>query len=186
MTVSILRQIVLLGSLGLMILGCHHKTLKPWQPRENRYLPIKVLPASDKNVIAVQEKFRKRGIKVITIGQDYLIAIPSSYLFPNQSPRLLWGSYGLLNEVACFMKNFRKITVHVTAYAIKYQSVRREQALTLARARAVANYLWSQKIDARMIVTEGAGSDKPIVLSQQSGDGSANSRIEITFRDAIV
>lgn len=176
---------LLIGLSCMMLLGCQRKSGVYW-PSGMQKLPIKVATASDPRVIAMQENFRKRGIKVITIGQDYLIAIPSSLLFPNQSPRLTWASYAVLNDVACFMKNFRLVAVNITAYAVKYQSVRREQALTLARARNVAEYLWSQGIDSRFIFTEGAGSDKPIVAMPQGGDLSPNSRIEITFRDAIV
>jgi intracellular multiplication protein IcmN len=180
------RFLVLLIGLSGVILPACNRRLAPYMPGGGERLPVKVNAASDPRVIAMQESFRKRGIKVITIGQDYLIAVPSYMLFPNQSPRLTWASYGVLNDVVCFMKNFRKISVNVTGYAIKYQSVRREQALTLARARNVADYLWSQGIDTRLIFTEGAGSDKPIVAMQQGGDASPDSRIEITFRDAIV
>lgn len=84
------------------------------------------------------------------------------------------------------MKLFRKVSVTVTAYSNKYLSCKREQALTLTRARSVADYLWSQCIDSRFVFVEGAGSDKPIVGITQGGDQSPNSRIEITFREAIV
>ncbi len=59
------------------------------------------------------------------------------------------------------------------------------RALTLARARAVGDYLWSQGVDSRFIFTHGLGSDKPIVAFTEKGDKSPNSRIEITFRDAV-
>lgn len=176
---------MLIGFFCISLVACHKRSIPYW-PSGEKTLPRKVATASDPRVIAMQESFRKRGIKVITIGQDYLIAIPSSMLFPNQSPRLTWASYAVLNDIVCFMKNFRLVGVNVTGYAVKYQSVRREQALTLARARSVGDYLWDQGIDTRILVTEGAGSDKPIAAMLQGGDLSPNSRIEITFRDAIV
>jgi len=46
------------------------------------------------------------------------------------------------------MKQFRKVGVNVTGYSSEYVSVKRERALALARARAVADYLWSQGIDS--------------------------------------
>nr|WP_133128950.1 type IVB secretion system protein IcmN/DotK [Legionella nagasakiensis] len=148
-------------------------------------LPYKVAGASDAAVIKMQERFNKDGIQVITLGQDYLISIPSSYLFADQSPRLTWGSYALLNDIACYLKQFRKVTINVTAYSSKCSSPQRERALTLARARAVANYLWTQNIDSRFIFTHGLGSDKPIMALAQGGDKSPNSRIEIAFRDKV-
>ncbi|WP_242604573.1 type IVB secretion system protein IcmN/DotK [Legionella fairfieldensis] len=167
----------------LLLLGCGTKI---YQPEEGPRLPRKVDGTDDKAVIALQKMLARCGVKVITIGQDYLISIPSPLLFPSQSPQLTWASYGLLNKVVRFLKQFRKVAVNVTSFSSKYVSSKREHALTLARARAVADYLWSQGIDSRFIFTEGMGSDKPIMGYSQGGDISPNSRIEITFRDAIV
>ncbi|MDP1602314.1 MAG: type IVB secretion system protein IcmN/DotK [Legionella sp.] len=156
-------------------------------PDTNFKLPRKVANTSDSQVILMMKAFKRDGVvKVIAIGSDYLISIPSSALFPDQSPRLTWQSYRRLNQVVMFMKQFRKVAVNVTAYSSKYVSVRREQSLTLTRARAVSEYLWSHGIDSRFIFSEGAGSDKPITAMTQGGDNAPSSRIEITFRDAIV
>ena len=119
------------------------------------------------------------------MGQDYLVSIPSHLLFATQSPQLTWGSYQLLNDLVCFLREFRTINVNIRAYSSKYVSPKRELALTEARARAVAEYLWSQEIDTRFIFTQGVGSDKPMGAFKQYGDGSPVSRIEITFRRAV-
>jgi intracellular multiplication protein IcmN len=148
-------------------------------------LPYKVEGTSDAIAMTWQDSFNKNGIQVITEGQDYLIRIPTVALFPEQSPRIAWGSYKLLNDVVCYLKQFRKIAVSVTAYSSGCVSSPRERALTLARARVVGNYLWSQGIDSRFVFTHGLGNDKPIVAVAPNNDKSANSRIEITFRDAV-
>ncbi len=169
---------------SVCIISACHRTYVP-DDKESR-LPCKVRGACDATVIKYMKRFQKRGIKVITIGQDYLISIPASTLFEDQSPHLKWASYGVLNDVAIFLKQFRKVTLHVTSYSSKYISVQRERALTTARSRVVGEYLWSQGIDSRFIFTQGLGSDKPIVSYMQGGDKSPNARIEITFRDAVV
>lgn len=162
--------------------------VKVYDPKDSDSLklPYKVKDTNDKENIRLQKLLINHGVAVITIGQDYLVSIPSGLLFPNQSPQLTWASYGLLNNVVRFLKQFRKVAITITAYSGKYVSVRREHALTIARARAVADYLWSQGVDSRFIFTEGAGSDKPIMGYPGGGDKTPNSRIEITFRDAIV
>lgn len=149
-------------------------------------LPNYVDGASDRGKIALQTRLIKEGVEVLTIGQDYLITIPATFLFATQSPKLTWNSYQILNDVACYLQQFRKININVTAFSSKYVSRLREQALTQARAHAVADYLWSQGIDSRFIFTQGLGSDKPIVAFTPLGDGSPNSRIEITFRNAVM
>ena len=170
---------------SLLLFGCNRS--ETYRPDENNLrLPSRVEGTSDATMVALKNTLTSCGVKVITIGEDYLVSIPSGALFPDQSPRLTWASYGLLNNVVKFLKQFRKVGVNVTGYSSKYVSARREHALTLARARAVGDYLWSQGIDSRFIFTEGAGSDKPIMAFAQGGDRSPNSRIEITFRDAII
>lgn len=149
-------------------------------------MPRKVAGTSDRKMIKRLMRFEKKGIKVVTLGENYLISVRSAMLFPDQSPRLLWAAYQPLNEIVGFIKEFRKVGIHVTAFCSPYRSTRREDALTLARARVVADYLWSQGIDSRLIIAKGEGSRRPFVASTQGGDKSANSRIEITFRDAII
>lgn len=166
----------------LLLTGCGNKRVVI---PESATLPYKVAGASDPTMMAIQKRFNQKGVQVITIGQDYMVSIPATALFPEESPRLTWQSYALLNAIVCYLKQFREITINVTAYSNHCVSVKRDRALTLARARAVGNYFWSQGVDSRFIFTQGLGSDKPIVAFTKKGDLSPNSRIEITFRDAV-
>lgn len=180
--------IVIIRAFGLLALlfvsACHRDNYTP--DKEVPKLPCKVQGACDASVMKYLKRFNKRGIKVVTVGQNYLISIPASVLFEDQTPHLKWGSYGLLNETSTFLKQFRKVAINVTSYSSKYSSVQRERALTLARSRVVGEYLWTQGIDSRFIFTQGLGSDKPIVSFNQGGDASPNARVEITFRNAVV
>ncbi|PJD96239.1 MAG: protein LphA [Legionella sp.] len=167
----------------LQLTGCH----KRYTPSvEESRLPCKLRGACDATVMKYLKKLNRRGIRVITVGQDYLISIPSRFLFEDQTPHLMWSSYSLLNEVAVFLKQFRKVAITISSHSSKYHSVQREHALTLARSRVIGEYLWSQGVDSRLIFTQGLGSDKPIMDFTQGGDASLNSRIEITFRDAVL
>lgn len=175
----------ILGLIALLQVSACHRGNEYIPEKEYPKLPCKVRGACDATVMKYLKKFNKRGIRVVTIGQDYLISIPASALFEDQTPHLKWASYGLLNEIVIFLKQFRKVAINVTSYSNKYISVHRERALTLARSRVVGEYLWSQGIDSRFVFTQGLGSDKPIVSFTQGGDTSPNARIEITFRDAV-
>ncbi|PWY56958.1 protein LphA [Legionella qingyii] len=153
--------------------------------KEEPKYPCKVLGACDATIMKLAKKLNKKGVKVITIGQDYMISIPANYLFEPETPHLKWKSYPLLNEIAVFLKQFRKIAINVASYSNKYVSPQREHALTLARSRVVGEYLWSQGVDSRFIFTQGLGSDKPIIGFTKGGDNSINARVEITFRRAV-
>ena len=75
--------------------------------------------------------------------------------------------------------------MHVNAFGSCHRSRNRTYALTLARAKAVGDYLWEQNIETRMVFTEGVGDDKPIVAKADCTDSSANARIEIVFRQLV-
>lgn len=180
--------VIMIRAFGLIALlsvsACHRSNYIPDQDEPK--LPCRVQGACDKAIMKYFTKFNRSGIKAVTIGQDYLISIPANLLFEEQTPHLKWASYGVLNEVAAFLKQFRKVAVNVTSFSSKYVSVQREKALTLARSRVIGEYLWTQGIDSRFIFTQGLGSDKPITTYIQGGDKSPNARVEITFRDAVV
>ncbi|OGV33996.1 MAG: protein LphA [Legionellales bacterium RIFCSPHIGHO2_12_FULL_35_11] len=167
----------------IFIGGCSSTSIL--DPDRNK-LPTKVEGASDAYIEKLEERLVYKGVKVIILGQDYLISVPSYLVFANESPKINWGSYLLLNDIVEYLRQFRKIDVHINGYGCCFKSERRTLALTLARTRAVADYLWSQDIETRLVFTQGLGSDKPIVAYSKCSDASPNSRIEIIFRRTIV
>lgn len=172
-------------AIGVLLLGCSQSR---WQPPDEhlKVLPTRVQDTSDAAVVQKMTDLSRNGIKVVTMGQDYLVSIPMTMLFPEQSPRLTWAAYEPLNEVVAFLQQFRKIAVNVTAYGTHHRSPTRERSLTTARAAAVSNYLWSQGVDTRIVFATGAGATKPIAsCGPQEGEASPNARVEITFRNAI-
>lgn len=186
MRVVFIRYIVLLiqaaGLIALSMIASCSKEYNSLDPEPPKW-PCKVQGACDATITKYIKKFNKNGVKVITVGQDYMISIPAPYLFETETPHIKWKSYALLNEVAVFLKQFRKISIYITSYSSKYVSVQREKALTMARSRVISEYLWSQGVDSRFIFTQGLGSDKPILAGENS---AMNARIEITFRRAVV
>lgn len=146
-------------------------------------LPCKICGINDKDIIAGKNFLEKNGIRVLTIGQNYLIKIPADKLFVSGSPKIIWSSHHYLNHVACFLKQFRKIAITITTYSSKCLSVDRDRALTLARSRSIGYYLWNQGVDSRLLFTRGLGRQKPIF---RTNVGNNNSRVEITFKRAIL
>lgn len=165
------------------LLGCNRAVSSFEEDKPT--LPTNINNGSDAAIAGLYKKLTDKGVHIETMGQEYLVSIPAQLVFYNQSPRIKWQSYDLLNDVVCYLQLFRKITVHVSAFGSCYRSKDRTKALTLARAKAVGRYLWSQNVEARMLFTEGLGDDKPIVSLTKCSDASSNSRIEIVFRQAI-
>lgn len=149
-------------------------------------LPHQMFGVTDSARVNLEKKLMKQHVILITMGEDYLLSIPAYLLFYEASPRLKWSAYPVLNDIACYLGFYRHVSIDVTAYTAHFMSPAREQALSLARANTVANYLWSQAISARFIAAHGLGADKPIVNRPGVGDNSLNARVEITFRPVLV
>ncbi|MCC5791958.1 MAG: OmpA family protein [Legionellaceae bacterium] len=177
-------KIVLIAGVALGLVSCQSRWPLP-SPEANNRLPRKVEGADDREIVAMQAQLLKQNIKVISMGQNYLVSIPANKLFADQSPRLTWHSYASLNQVIDYLKQFRIVSLYVRSFSSQYVSAKREQALTSARSRAVADYFQSQGVDSRLIFTSGIGSDKPIMRWQAGADASPNARVEITFRRQV-
>jgi intracellular multiplication protein IcmN len=168
-----------------VLLGACQSAPTPSIIRDEPTLPQQVA-LGDAEIVALEKRLTERGVQIISVGQDYLLSISTAALFGDQSPRLTWESYDELNEIACYLRQFRKVGVEITGYASRYVSTEREHALSATRAEAVANYLWSQGVDTRLLFSRGVGNDKPLVIGARASDKSPNARIEITFRRTVV
>lgn len=178
---DILRTVCRLLLLCCGLLGCS----KSFHFFDNdSKLPAGVENTTDESIVSLYEKLTSEKVKIITMGDKYLISIPSSVLFYYESPKIKWTAYGVLADVIAYLKSYRKIEVMVSAYTECYLSRDRTNALTRTRAKVVGDYLWSQDIGSRMLFTEGFGNDKPIVIWKGNicSDYSPNSRIEIAFK----
>lgn len=174
----------------LLLLGsCQSKVINDIDLDE----PVNVLPrtvshVSDKKIVAMEHKLSKEkdGVRIITMGQQYMLSIPADRVFPELSPHIRSDSYAVLNDIVCYLKAFRKTSVYVRAFTNSTGSPRRELALTKARANAIADYFWEQGIDARFIFAQGLSRYKPIAHNLRSEDRPPNSRIEIVFYRTIL
>lgn len=176
------KQGVIIGVLTLLALvGCQRPPSQVPE-LEALKLPTRVAGTSDAQLGFLQKRLHQRDIRIVNMGDEYLISIPASTIFADQSPKIRWESYAVLNEVACYLRQYRKVAIQVSVYVSPYGSERRQMALSTARAETVSNYLWSQGVDGRLIVAHGQGSQKPVVVKNPPNDRDQNARIEITFR----
>lgn len=129
----------------------------------------------------IQDQLVSHRINLIEVGDEIKIVIPVDDYYFSNSPRLNPHYYCVLCNVARYMRGIPKASVKVSAYTDNTESEERSLALTRAQARAMANYLWQQGIDARMIYPAGYGSNFPVAHNQLPKGRAQNRRIEITF-----
>lgn len=124
------------------------------------------------------------GATILDMGDNHLISIPNEKLFYTTSPRIRWSSYSMLNLTADYLKHFSTVSIRVVGYTNNLHDKKRDMALSRARAEGVANYLWSQNLDARLIYAQGYGQLYPIASNEYTKGREWNERIEIIFRVA--
>ena len=175
-------RISLLFIFFLSLLACQGR--RYYAQTEPLPLPTHLEPV-DPIKLQLERRLTGERLQIIQIGQHVLIDIPAVLVFNQHSPKISSHSYWILNDVACYIKTFRKVEINVNVHDFCIDKQERMLALTRARASAVANYLIGQGIDSRLVITRGLGNDKPIMENECNQNVLANSRIEISFKDQI-
>ncbi|MEE9451834.1 MAG: OmpA family protein [Gammaproteobacteria bacterium] len=152
-------------------------------------------PALSKGELAVQEKALKeaeiqrlersileQNAKIIYIGDDFMLILPTDTVFYGKSPRIKWTSYPLLDMISDYLGAFDKVSVTVAGYTDDEDSEARNKSLSTVQAQSVADYIWSSESDVRLLNIVGYGSARPISSNITDEGQLQNRRIEITFR----
>lgn len=128
------------------------------------------------------QKLQDKHINVLVVGEQVNLILPADEFFKPCSPAIKVNVYSTLNDIASLIRTYPKTSVVITGYTDNLGSSQRNMALSTQRARATADYLWSQDIDTRLLYTEGKGSDEPLADNKFLKGQQWNRRIEITFQ----
>ncbi len=121
-----------------------------------------------------------RGNKVIVLGDQVLIILPSDHLFVEGTSTLQPYSYKTLNLVSQLIGGYPNMSVKVAAYTGSNGPERISRSLTQEQANAVVKYLWRTRINTRLLYAEGGDGSRPVTASDSDWAG-ANYRVEITL-----
>ncbi|HSW69467.1 MAG TPA: OmpA family protein [Gammaproteobacteria bacterium] len=129
---------------------------------------------------SLADQIINRGNKVIILGDQILIVLPSQHVFVANTSTLQPYSYKTLDLVSTLISGYPNMSVKITAYTGNIGPERINRSLTQEQADAVMKYLWRTKINTRLLYAEGGGGSKPVTetISDFAGD---NYRVEITL-----
>ena len=126
--------------------------------------------------------------KVYVLG-DYLgIYIPTDHLFEPNTADLLPRAHDTLDSVITVLNRKPNNNIIISGNTSGFSSYPREQALSQARAKVVAAYLWANGVsqfkfqdnDMRKLSYVGYGDYFPIASNLTNDGVRTNSRIQIT------
>ena len=115
---------------------------------------------------------------VINIGQTIIVVLPSDQLFLPRTANMLPESHSVVEAVACVFKYYNKVSVNIQGYTNYYSSWKYNQALSRLQASKVAEILWQEGVDTRLMTASGMGAADPIMSPLLPG----NRRIVVKFK----
>ncbi len=119
------------------------------------------------------------GVEVIRSGTDVVLRMPAAITFPVGSYAIQPQFQSTLREVAQTLRGDNQTYVDVLGHTDASGSDASNQALSLSRAQAVANYLKTRGVIAARVAVKGYGESAPIASNDSEEGRAQNRRIEI-------
>ncbi len=135
----------------------------------------------DRNM-TLEQKLTRQGVRVIRVGDNVRLFIPVDKFFFHDSQVINPKYYPVLNMIAFYLREFRKVTIKVAGYTDNRCTQKRNIPFSYLQADHVATYLWRCKVDARIIYAIGYGDKFPLANNTNPRGRGLNRRIVISFR----
>ncbi len=155
--------------------------------RRAKIVRTKIAPLAGAEVTAYMERqeaaLRREtvgtGVEVIRSGSDVVLRMPAAITFAVGSYAIEPRFQSTLREVAQTLRIDNRTYVDVLGHTDASGSDASNQALSLSRAQAVANYLKSRGVNAARVAVKGYGESAPIASNDSEEGRAQNRRIEI-------
>ena len=147
---------------------------------ENRKV---IIEYQDKPVEVKKEPLSALHQKINTAAKGDMITLDNLYFF-NMSPRLLPRSKPILYDLLCAMQENPNLKIEIQGH-ICCQIKGDIYNLSTSRARAIYNFLVSQRINRKRLSYIGYGTTRPIhpIPEQTEQQENENRRVEILIKD---
>ena len=129
----------------------------------------------------LRQKMQGTGVTITRNGNNITLNMPGNITFASNSADINAKFYSALDGVDLVLKEYDKTMIEVAGHTDSTGSLQLNQSLSERRAQSVASYLSSKGLNAKRIITVGAGPSHPIA-SNDTADGRAqNRRVELTI-----
>jgi outer membrane protein OmpA-like peptidoglycan-associated protein len=134
-------------------------------------------------IAQLSQQLEASGAKVIQTGQQVRIIFLSDSLFNAQSANLTSSHPKTLDTLAELMKQLETTFVQISAHTDAKSKQFQNKALSTAQAQTVADYLWSQGLDARIFYSVGYGATDDVSKGFPGNSSQRlNRRVEVDFQ----
>ena len=133
----------------------------------------------DNQEAKLRDRLRASGVSVTRNGQQIILNMPGNVTFDTGEATIKPQFYEVLNSVALVLAEFNRTIVDVDGFTDSVGSEVSNLDLSRRRARSVAEYLASRRVDPRRLSMQGFGESRPIAPNQTRQGRSQNRRVEI-------
>ena len=141
--------------------------------------PTKTQKTEPKKTVKTEPKILKKlNKKNLTVGQT--VKIEKLY-FRQDTTLFKNNSVEVLEELADFLNENKSVKIEIGGHTNGIPDHNYCDALSLARADTVAEYLISKGVDSKSLETKGYGKRKPVASNNSVAGRALNQRVEITI-----
>jgi outer membrane protein OmpA-like peptidoglycan-associated protein len=130
---------------------------------------------------ALLRELRSSGLDAAHDGISIVLILGDDILFESGSSRLNPKAHTLLKAMASVLKRFGSTQIDVEGYTDTAGSAPFNMRLSQQRAKAVADILMGEGVEAPRITTRGFGESFPRVPTRDGVSEPRNRRVEITL-----
>lgn len=133
----------------------------------------------DQQEAKLRQKLQGSGVSVTRQGDNIILNMPGNITFQTNSADINSNFYNVLNSVVLVLNEFDKTLIDIAGHTDSTGTDAINQPLSERRAASVGNYLISQGIDSRRVLTAGYGKNRPIASNDTSEGRAQNRRVEL-------
>lgn len=135
----------------------------------------------DQQEAALRQQMQGTGVEVVRQGDNITLDMPSAITFGFDSSSLNPSFYGTLDRVAATLREYGQTIIEVAGHTDSVGTDSYNQALSVRRAQAVADYLIARGVHRDRIIVVGAGETRPVASNDTEAGRAENRRVEITI-----
>lgn len=129
----------------------------------------------------LRKQLRGTGVSVKRDGDNINLVMPGNITFATNGRNLKSKFYDVLDSVVIVVKEYNKTTIVVSGFTDSVGSNAYNQKLSEDRAKSVADFLVTKKVNSARIEIAGLGEKHPVATNNTPEGRSLNRRVEITL-----
>jgi outer membrane protein OmpA-like peptidoglycan-associated protein len=135
----------------------------------------------DQQEAALRREMAGTGVEVVRQGDNITLDMPSAITFGFDSSSLNPAFHSTLDRVASTLREYGQTIIEVAGHTDSVGTDSYNQALSVRRAQAVADYLVARGVNRDRIIVVGAGETRPVASNDTESGRAQNRRVEITI-----